>query len=125
MLSCKAWAYGLDSISGCKAALEGSLGVTCEECLAALRGFMYKGVQVHYSVQHGKHVGQFLWINTTYHGHGYVEAFLNLVGAKVVLGINSNKCLNHPWDLYQNVGHYLMRDLLLHKGSLLRCLPVG
>ena len=36
MLLCKAWAYGLDSISGCKAALEGSLRVRCEESLAAL-----------------------------------------------------------------------------------------
>ena len=44
MLSCKAWAYGLDSISGCKAALEGFLRVTCEEGLEALLGFMYKGI---------------------------------------------------------------------------------
>ena len=44
MLSQKAWAYGLGSISGCKAALEGSLNIICEEGLAALWGFMYKGV---------------------------------------------------------------------------------
>ena len=34
-----------------------------------------KEVQVHYSIQHGKHVVQLLWTNTAYHGHGYVEAF--------------------------------------------------
>ena len=44
MLSSKAWAYGLDSIYACKAAKEGSLRVTCEKGIAALWGFMYKGV---------------------------------------------------------------------------------
>ena len=52
-------------------------------------------------------------------------SFLNLIGAKVVLGLNSNKCLNHLCDLYQNLSHYLMRDLLLHKAGLLGCLLVG
>ena len=42
----------------------------------------------------------------------------------MVLGFNSSKCLNHPWDLYQNLSRYQMRDILLHKASLLGCLPV-
>ena len=34
-----------------------------------------KDLQVHYPAQYVKHLGQLLWTNTAYHGHGYVEAF--------------------------------------------------
>ena len=43
----------------------------------------------------------------------------------MVLGFNSKKCLNHLWDLYQNLSHFPMTDLLLHKSGLLGCFPVA
>ena len=68
MLSCKAWEYGLDSISGCNAALEGSLRVTCEEGLAALWGFIYKRV-----------IGSLFCTVCKHVGHGMSPSRLNLV----------------------------------------------